>query len=145
MAETGLRRVGVSGRIGAAAIAAGLLGLLLLSAWLTPDPAGHQTHTQLGLPVCGWVVRFNKPCPTCGMTTAFARAAHGQPGRAFLAQPFAALAVLATAAGFWASLHVAVTGSRIGEAVSAMLTGRVLWGLAATAVAAWAYKLVTWS
>lgn len=145
MADTATLRVGPGARWGAAAIAAALLGVLALSAWLTPARDGHATHTQLGLPQCGWVVRFNKPCPTCGMTTAFARAAHGDVSGSLRAQPFAAAVSLATAAGFWGAAHVACTGSRLGGLVATALTPRVLWGAAATAVAAWAYKLFTWN
>ncbi|MCC6676577.1 MAG: DUF2752 domain-containing protein [Phycisphaerales bacterium] len=145
MAETATRRVGPGARWGATAVAAALLGVLTLSAWLTPAPEGHATHTQLGLPQCGWVARFNKPCPTCGMTTAFALAAHGDISGSLRAQPFAAAASLTTAIGFWAAAHVAFTGSRLGGLAASALTPRILWGVAATAVAAWAYKLFTWN
>lgn len=145
-----MRRVdhrGVSGgaRLAAAIIAIALLSLLITAAWLKPAPEGHATHTQLGLPGCGWVVRFGKPCPTCGMTTSFAHAAHGGFGRSLAAQPFATLLVIASAAGFWAAAHVAATGSRLGEIIAGWLRPRVLWALAATALAAWIYKFITWN
>lgn len=145
MPDASTRRVGGSARWGAAVIAAGLLALLCLSAWMTPARDGHATHTQLGLPACGWVVRFNKPCPTCGMTTAFARAAHGDYAGSARAQPLAAAGVVAAAAGFWAALHVALTGSAIGGVIANTLTPRILWSGAVLALAAWAYKLLTWN
>lgn len=145
MAGADIRRVGRAARWGAVAIAAGLFAVLLTAAWLTPAPGGHATHTQLGLPECGWVMKFGKPCPTCGMTTAFAWAAHGDFVRSFLAQPFAAVLVVVSAAGFWGAVHVAATGSRIGDAFAAALRPRLLWVLAATVLAAWAYKFVTWN
>ena len=56
--------------------------LLLTSIWLYPydedgQPRTMATHTQLGLPPCNMVVLTGKPCPSCGMTTAFSLLAHG--------------------------------------------------------------------
>lgn len=99
---------------------------------------------QLGLPNCGWMMTMGKPCPTCGMTTAFAYAAHGQLGLAVLAQPMGAFLSLATGAAFWIGLYVAVTGSRIGEVCGNLARPRVLWALAGAGAAAWAYKLYIW-
>lgn len=74
-----------------------------LSFWLAPDPAGVGTHTQLGLPTCGVYELFHKPCPSCGMTTAFALAARGRLGEALRVQP-AGTAVFA--AGLWLWLYL---------------------------------------
>lgn len=139
------RRVGPWARVAAAFIAAGLLTVLLIAAWLRPAAEGHATHTQLGLPACGWATAMGRPCPTCGMTTSFAWAAHGGYVESVRAQPFAALLVVGAAAGFWAALHVALTGSRIGATIGGLVRPRVLWGLAGLALAAWAYKFVTWN
>jgi hypothetical protein len=65
------------------ATAAGLTALLLAAATLAPDPRGHGTHEQLGLPPCTYYLVFGRPCPSCGMTTAWAWLAHGQPAEAF--------------------------------------------------------------
>lgn len=145
MAELGTRGIGRERRWGAVATGLVLLAVLAMGAWLSPRAEGHATHTQLGLPECGWVARFNKPCPTCGMTTAFALAAHGRFVEACRVQPFAAAAALASAIGFWAAAHVALTGSRLGSLFAGSLTPRVLWVMAATAASAWAYKLFTWN
>ena len=83
--------------------------LMLVSARLTPATAGHGTHTQLGLPPCAWAATMNRPCPTCGMTTAFAYATHGRLADAFVAQPFGLLMALGTGAALWTGLHVALT------------------------------------
>lgn len=45
--------------------------------WLRPSPTGHGTHTQLGLPPCGSVVLFHRPCPGCGLTTAVCSTVRG--------------------------------------------------------------------
>ena len=61
-----------------AAAGVGLLGLLATAAVLRPSPSGHGTHQQLGLPPCTFWVLFHRPCPTCGMTTAWAHLMRGE-------------------------------------------------------------------
>jgi hypothetical protein len=63
-------------------------GFVLFLLQVTPDPRGHGTHEQMGLPACGWVVQYNKPCPTCGVTTAASHLVHRQPWQALKTQPF---------------------------------------------------------
>lgn len=131
-------------RLAAALVAIALLGLLLTAAWLRPASAGHGTHTQLGLLQCGWVAAFGKPCPTCGMTTAFALAADGNIARSVAVQPMGAFLAIGSAAGFWGCLHAALFGSRVGTVAGGLLSPRVLWWIAGATVAAWAYKVWTW-
>lgn len=136
--------MGWAGRLWAGAIACGCLVVLGIASWLQPSPAGHGTHTQIGLPACGWAGLFGSPCPTCGMTTAFAHAAEGRPVEAFVAQPFGALLALSTAAALWMALHVAVTGSHLGRVGARLLRPRALWWIAGGAAASWIYKMMTW-
>lgn len=51
--------------------------MLGIAVWLQPDTAGRGTHQQLGLPPCTFVELFQKPCPSCGMTTAWAHVVRG--------------------------------------------------------------------
>jgi len=65
-----------------ALMAAGLVTVFALAAWIHPyDPAGQPqsmaTHMQLGLPPCSMIALTGRPCPSCGMTTAFALLVHG--------------------------------------------------------------------
>lgn len=140
----GPKRAERSDRLIAGVVAAVCLTLLTLAAMITPSVEGHGTHTQLGLPPCGFAMAFNRPCPTCGMTTSFAHAVRGELGRAFIAQPFGAALAGSAAVVFWICLHTAVTGSRVALMLTAFLRPRVLWGIAAGAAAAWAYKWFTW-
>jgi len=90
--------------------------LLLVAAWtLTPHAGGFGTHTQLGLPGCSFLARTGYPCPSCGLTTSVAAAAHGRFGASLAAQPFGL--VLFAAAGAYAAFGT-------GQAI----TGRQLWG-----------------
>ncbi|GJQ29805.1 MAG: hypothetical protein HBSAPP03_16890 [Phycisphaerae bacterium] len=136
--------VGIAGRVLAGGVAAAVVAVLLVAARLQADPRGHGTHTKLGMYPCGWVVAFDKPCPTCGMTTAFAHAADAHYLEAFHAQPMGAMLAIGAAGVFWGAAHVAATGSRLGRVGATMLGGRGLWTLAALTAAAWGYKVLTW-
>jgi hypothetical protein len=84
-----------------ALLLAGLAFVFALAAWLRPDASGIGTHMELGLPPCGFYVVFHKPCPSCGMTTAFAWIMHGHPVRALQAQPAGVAVFLAAGALFF--------------------------------------------
>lgn len=68
-------------------LALGLLGGLGVAGWLTPDPRGHGTHTQLGLPPCPFFATRGVRCPACGITTAAALTVRGRIGEALGANP----------------------------------------------------------
>lgn len=143
--RTGPLRAPLGERLLAAVFALGSLGVLALAAWLDPSARGHGTHTQIGLPPCAWAIWFDKPCPTCGMTTAFSHAGEGRWIAAFLTQPAGAVMGLLTAAGFWLAGHAALTGSRIGSAASSLLRPRVATLMVVGFIAAWGYKILTWN
>ncbi len=52
--------------------------MLIVARILVPNPIGHGTHTQLGLPPCLFLAWTGQPCPACGLTTAFAHMARGE-------------------------------------------------------------------
>lgn len=132
-------------RLIAAAVCVGCLVLLVVSAKLAPDGAGHGTHTQLGMPACTWAQTFDKPCMTCGMTTSFALAADGNLLDSARAQPFGFLLAVLTAGAAWGAGHVAATGSMLAEAAGRVLNARFLWLSLGVLMAAWVYKFVTWN
>lgn len=75
-------------------------GAVLVTAMVvSPDPVGHGTHTQLGLPPCGFLLATGLPCPGCGLTTAFAHMIRLQVGGAFDANPFGVLLFCVTVVG----------------------------------------------
>jgi hypothetical protein len=91
------------------------LALLCVALWVKPSPTGYGTHQQLGfgkyrLAPCGMLLTTGYPCPTCGMTTAFAHTVRGQWLRAIWAQPSGFLLALATMVTAAASAGTFVTG-----------------------------------
>lgn len=116
--------------------------VLLIAAWLEPAAQGHGTHTQIGLPACDWVARFGMPCPTCGMTTAFAHAAEGNFAASFVAQPMGFTLALATAAMVLISGYVVWTGSPVGRVFARMWSNRMLVAFLALLLGSWLYKIL---
>jgi len=82
-----------------------LVGVLVLSRLLTPDPRGYGTHERLTHFPCTFRLLTHLPCPFCGMTTAFAYMSHGDPAAAFRSSPFGPLLWLLTVLGIPYSLY----------------------------------------
>jgi Protein of unknown function (DUF2752) len=91
--------------------------VITTAAMLTPNPLGHGTHTQLGLPPCGFLVVTGYPCPGCGLTTSFANMADGHIVAAAHANAFGILLFLVSAA----TIPVALAGLVRGWAVVPVL------------------------
>jgi len=72
-------------------LATGLLSLLVLAAWLTPDPRGFGTHQRLGLPPCSFQQMTGWRCPSCGMTTSWSYLMRGRIAASFRANAGGAL------------------------------------------------------
>lgn len=141
----GQRRASAIDRLLGAGVALACLTVLALAAALRPASEGFGTHEQLGMPPCTWAAYLDRPCPTCGMTTAFAAAANGDVMTSLAAQPFGALLAILTSTVFWGALHVAVTGSQLGRFVSLLLAPRALWIAGLLLAGGWGYKLLTWT
>ncbi len=137
-------RASSTDRLLAAIGALACLALLAVAAGLSPSSDGHGTHTQLGMPRCSWVITFDKPCPTCGMTTAFAHAAEGEMLASARVQPAGFLLAVGAAAAFWTLLHTAVFGSRAARLFRPLWTPRWIAAAGGVLVLAWVYKLFTW-
>lgn len=135
-------RASLTQRLAAAVVAIASIALIATAASLAPSAQGHSTHTQLGLSACAWPILYDTPCPTCGMTTAFAHAADTSPVQAFQTQPFGALIALAAASAFWICLHTALTASLAAPTALSLLTPRSLYILLALALVAWVYKII---
>ena len=130
-----------SARLIATGCALGGMAVLGMALWLTPDPRGFGTHTQLGQPECGFLLVTQLPCPTCGMTTAFAHAVRGQWFRAILAQPMGFLLALATAGTVVVSLMVIITGTVWNLNWYRVSASRFVFAVFALFLAGWAVRV----
>lgn len=117
------------------------LTVLGLALWLHPSPAGHGTHTQLGLPPCGFLAFTGLPCPGCGLTTSFAHLVRLQFDAGLHANPmglplFAVTVLTApfSALAWW-------RGWGLAQVVQRLQLDRALFWLAGGALAAWAGRL----
>lgn len=120
------------------------LAVLVAARLLPPHPSGLGTHTSLGLPPCGLVFFFGLPCPTCGMTTAFALAARGRLTEAAQAQPLGLLLGLATLIATALCARAAWRGAWP-RALRPLDWGPRTWGiLGLLALASWAYKIASY-
>lgn len=138
-------RVGVRARLAAAATAVACSAVLTIAAFLTPDSRGFGTHQQLGgnaFAPCGTMLVTGYPCPTCGMTTAFAHVLHGHPIAAFIAQPAGLLLCVATIAAVIVSLRVALTGRAPGIYWHRFAPVPLALGLSIFFIGGWAFKVV---
>jgi hypothetical protein len=115
--------------------------VLALSRWLTPDPSGMGTHTQLGLPPCGFLVLTSIPCPTCGLTTSFAHMARLQITDALHAHPLGPLLFALTAIAVLVCAWSCARGSPPVETMKRLRVARLLVIIAAAAVIAWLARL----
>ncbi len=89
----------------------GAVGLLLMAARLKPNPLGYGTHTQIPYQgPCAMLVTTGYPCPTCGMTTAFAHTVRGQWLRAARVQPGGFVLALATIGVVFGAGWVVIVG-----------------------------------
>lgn len=108
-------RLGRRTRWALAVAALGVAGVLGLAWGLEPDPKGYGTHQQLGLPPCTFRSLTGIPCPSCGMTTAFAWTARGRVDRAWRANPAGALLAPACVALVPWLLASSATGRPLGS------------------------------
>lgn len=105
------------------------LGTVVIGGFiLRANPIGHGTHRQIGLPACGSVVMFNRPCPACGLTTSWTSFLHGQIGYSFVTNWFGPLLFLAFTAYALLSLVAIFRGQRFNDTnpfVTKMMSGLV--------------------
>lgn len=129
-------------RLAHACTAAGIAFVLVLSFRLHPDPRGLGTHEQLFLRPCSFYSQTGLPCPTCGMTTAFAHMAHGNVREAFVAQPMGALGFVGCVILLPFMAFAAVSGANLFQMILELPWKPLSWVLGAMFASAWIFKLV---
>jgi len=117
--------------------------ILAVGFHLTPRGKGDGTHTQIGLPECKTMVVDGIPCPTCGLTTSIAAAAHGDFEASARANVFGTFLFFALILFGSAGMLQAVSGRDI---LGRMLRGRLwlLFGILITGLlVGWTIKLAS--
>ena len=134
-----LRRANWRYRLTVGVIAAGCGAILAVALYVKPDNAGTGTHRQLNLPACGTLERTGYPCPTCGMTTAFAYTVRGRIDKALPVQPAGTTAALLCMAGLVLAGYAALSGRRLDRIVDYIMFNyiTVLLITAAVIILAW--------
>ncbi len=118
------------------------ISLLMISFFLQPSSSGIGTHQQLGLPTCGWILAANLPCPTCGMTTAWAHTVRGEFPSAFMAQPLGVLLAFATAIVAICGLVTACTGFSFSFLLYRFSPTKIIITIAIVAIVSWGFKIL---
>jgi hypothetical protein len=126
----------------AALAGAGLLAALLLASQLRPDPRGRGTHEQLGLPPCTFVFLFDRPCPACGMTTAWSLVMHGRFADATRTHASGTLLAAAALVAGLAAAGVAARGRRPAWVPGETVVAGAAVGLAALVLVEWMIRLL---
>lgn len=139
-----VERLSANDRWAVAIVGVGLLTVLAVAFWLDPDPRGHGTHEQLGMPPCLTPLLFGIPCPFCGMTTAFSLMAHGRAVDAFTCHPIGALAFFVCIAFALVCAVAAVSGRWVTGLFSAKARRYGYGAAVVLLLLGWAYKLCTW-
>jgi len=141
--ETPEERVALSTRLGWLVLFLGPLTVIVLAALLTPDPAGHGTHRQLGLPPCGFLFVTGYPCPACGLTTSFAHMVRGQIVGAAAANPFGILLFLVSAATIPIAAAGFVRGWPVFETLDRLQFEKWALLLVCTSLVVWVTRMAT--
>ncbi len=137
-------RVGVLGRWFALAIAGACLAVLIVAAYLAPDPAGVGTTVRVGLPPCEFLERTGIPCAGCGLTTSFNHAVRWQWLHAIWVQPLGAALAFAAALAVWIAGYIATTGRPVHGLIARGFAGHgvsLVVGIVGFAIAAWGWKI----
>ena len=115
--------------------------VLGLAGWLRPSVDGVGTHEALGVGPCIYWASTGRPCPTCGMTTAFSWMVRGRVVRAFGAQPAGAVLCLTVMGLGVVALVTVLTGRLWGVDWVRVTPGRVGWAVLLLVLGGWGYKV----
>lgn len=130
-----------SSRLAWGALAVGVSAVLCLAAALEPNPSGMGTHTQLGLPPCGFLYWTGLPCPGCGLTTSFAHMARLELSAAFAVQPVGVLLFALCVLALPVCLGGCVRAWPVHATMSRLRTYPIALGVALLALLNWCARL----
>lgn len=121
-------------------IAAGSLAVLAVALAIEPDVRGYGTHTQLGLPPCGFLLLTGSPCPGCGLTTAFAHGVRGQWSMAASANPLGLALFFVVCACIPLGVTAALRSWSLGDVVDRFGLNRWALAVAGCAIVVWVVR-----
>lgn len=121
-------------------ITAGSLAVLAAALAVEPDVRGYGTHTQLGLPPCGFLLLTGSPCPGCGLTTAFAYGVRGQWSMAASANPLGLALFFVVCACIPLGVTAALRSWSLGEVIDRFGLNRWAIAVAACAIVLWVVR-----
>ncbi len=110
---------------------------------LTPNPRGHSTHTQLGLPPCGFLELTGVACPGCGLTTSFSHLVRFDVVAAAYANPFGIPLFIFSAMCVPLSIVAMVKGWSVIDVLVRFHVDKFCVGLALTCVLVWVVRVAT--
>ncbi len=131
----------VAGRLYALVFALMGIAVLSVAARMTPSRDHLGTHRQLRLPPCAFVAMTGYPCPTCGMTTAYACVVRGRLFEAVRASAFGSVMALGTVVLVVLGLASAVIGRYPNLNWYRIDAVKVVYFAALFLVASWAFKI----
>lgn len=117
--------------------------VFVVAAFLTPNPVGHGTHTQLGLPPCGFLVVTGLPCPGCGLTTCFSYMVRGDVVGAATANPFGVMLWLFSAAVMILGAVGFVRGLSVIDTLDKLQADKWAILLSVSSLTVWGVKVIT--
>jgi len=135
-------RASLGQRLVWAVVSLGCLSVLITAATLSANEANYGTHTQLGLPPCGFLMATGLPCLTCGMTTSFTLAVEGRWLEALIAQPMGAVLAFTSAMMVWVAGYAAIAGLALAGMLKSLFRQPVVIVIAVLWIAAWGFKAI---
>ena len=100
------------------------------------------THTQLGLPPCGFLSLTSLPCPACGLTTAFAHLARLELTSAVRAHPLGVPLFICTVLLLPLSLVCCVRAQPVADTLTRLRLGPLAAMMAVSALLSWIARIV---
>ncbi len=126
-----------------ACLAIGGIVVLVVAAWIEPDPSGYGTHTQLGLPPCGFLALSGFPCPGCGLTTAFAHGVRGQWWLAAASNPLGLVLFVIVCATVPMGILAVARGWSFAAVINRLLLDRWALAVAGCGVVLWVVRFAS--
>ncbi len=124
-------------------IVGGCVLLLAAAGAIEPDARGYGTHTQLGLPPCGFLSFTGSPCPGCGLTTAFAYGIRGHWSLAASANPLGLALFFVVCFCIPLGVTAALRGWSLDAVIERFALNHWALALAGCAVVVWIVRLAS--